>query len=165
MQQDQLIFSYPRRRHWLIALGVFIFGIPAGLFFLLPGSFNAEQIWLGVLFSSFALTNVFYLFDSLTAFTVLDATGIQTRRNVFARRAWGWAQVRAIDTHTADVLGLHNLFMGRTTFVRATLIDGKEVILADRDMLNGNGMEATTQTIIAYWHRQYPAASGAVFAG
>jgi hypothetical protein len=165
MQQDQLIFSYPRRRHWLVSLGMLIFGILASLSFLLPGRLNVDRIWFGLLFSVSALAYVFYLFDSITAFTVLDAMGIQTRRYVFVRRAWGWGQVRAIDTHTADVLGLHNLFEGRTTFVRATLIDGKEFMLADRGMLNGNGMEAATQTIIAYWHRQYPAASGAVSAG
>jgi hypothetical protein len=155
MQQDQLIFTYSRRHHWLVSLGVFIFGIMASLYFLLPGRLNDERIGFGVLFSLFALIYVFYLFDSITAFTVLDAAGIQTRRDVFDRRAWGWGQVRAIDVHTADALGLHNLFLRRTTFVRCTLIDGKEFMLADRGMLNGNGMEATAQRIIAYWHRQY----------
>ena len=62
--------------------------------------------------------------------------------------------------HTADVLGLRNLFVRRTTFVRCSLIDGKEFVLVDRGMLNGNGMEATARRIIAYWHRQCPAASG-----
>jgi hypothetical protein len=158
MQQDELIFTYSRRHHWLVSLGIFIFGIMASLYFLLPGRLNDERIGFGVLFFLFALIYVFYLFDSITAFTVLDATGIQTRRDVFDQRAWGWGQVRAIDVHTADLLGLHNLFAERTTFVRCTLIDGKEFMLVDRGMLNGNGMEATAQRIIAYWHRQYPAA-------
>lgn len=165
MQQDKLIFTYSRRHHWLVSLGVFIFGVMASLYFLLPGRLNDERIGFGVLFSLFALIYVFYLFDSITAFTALDATGIQTRRDVFARDAWGWGQVRAIDVHTAEVLGLHNLFAGRTTFVRAALTDGKEIMLVDRGMLNGNGVEATAQRIIAYRHRQYPTASGAVSAG
>src|SRR5690242_2244367 len=115
MRQDQLIFNYPRRHHWLVSLGVFIFGIVASLYFLLPGRLNDERIGFGVLFSLFALIYVFYLFDSITAFTVLDATGIQTRRGVFNRCSWGWGQVRTIDVHTADILELRNLFVRRTT--------------------------------------------------
>jgi hypothetical protein len=93
----------------------------ASLYFLLPGRLNDERIGFGVLFSLFALIYVFYLFDSITAFTVLDAAGIQTRRDVFNRCAWRWGQVRAIDVHTADILELRNLFVRRTTFVRCTL--------------------------------------------
>lgn len=158
MQRDEIIFIYSRRHHWLASLGIFICGLMASLYFLLPGRLNDERIGFGVLFSLFALIYVFYLFDSITSFTALDVMGIQTRRAVFDQHAWGWGQVRKIDVHTADLLGLHNLFAGRTTFVRCTLIDGEEFMLVDRGMLNGNGMEAIAQRIITYWHRQYPMA-------
>jgi hypothetical protein len=165
MQQDQLIFTYPRRQRWLVSLGVLIFGISASLVFLLSGRLTDDRLALGALLSLFALLCVFRVLDSITAFTMLDAQGIQTRSSVFVRRACGWWQVKTIDVHTTQNFGPYGVPTGHSSVIRCILIDGKEFTLVNQGRLNGNAMDATTQRIIAYWHGQYPVASGAVSAG